>query len=86
MQLFDRAARRWRFPVAFLTNGGGVTEAEKAAQLSTWLGADVDGSQARARPPAGRGASRTPRRRSSAPAHSRPPTLPSPLTRGFALS
>ncbi|GFH06044.1 uncharacterized protein HaLaN_00608 [Haematococcus lacustris] len=27
----------WRFPTVFMTNGGGVTEAHKAQQLSSWL-------------------------------------------------
>ncbi|KAG1677369.1 hypothetical protein FOA52_010748 [Chlamydomonas sp. UWO 241] len=35
----------WRVPVVFMTNGGGVTEAVKAEQLSTWLDAPVDASQ-----------------------------------------
>ncbi|EFJ47060.1 hypothetical protein VOLCADRAFT_92466 [Volvox carteri f. nagariensis] len=32
---------RWRHPVVFMTNGGGVCEARKAQQLSGWLGVDV---------------------------------------------
>lgn len=39
-QLTDGSGR-WRYPVMFMTNGGGVPEAEKAAQLSGWLGAHV---------------------------------------------
>lgn len=35
----------WRYPVCFITNGGGVTEATKARQLSQWLGVPVDPSQ-----------------------------------------
>jgi HAD superfamily hydrolase (TIGR01456 family) len=34
-----------KVPVAFLTNGGGVTEEAKAAQLSEWLDVRVEGSQ-----------------------------------------
>ena len=33
------------YPVAFLTNGGGVTERVKAHQLSEWLGVHVHESQ-----------------------------------------
>lgn len=33
------------YPLAFLTNGGGVTERVKAHQLSEWLGVAVDESQ-----------------------------------------
>ena len=36
-----------RYPVCFLTNGGGVTEAAKAAELSQWLGVSVGADQAR---------------------------------------
>ncbi|GBF99769.1 hypothetical protein Rsub_12397 [Raphidocelis subcapitata] len=36
MQLLCRGGR-WRYPVVFLTNGGGVTEARKAQELSAWL-------------------------------------------------
>ncbi|KAG2447091.1 hypothetical protein HYH02_007840 [Chlamydomonas schloesseri] len=36
---------RWRYPVVFMTNGGGVCEARKAAQLSSWLGVQVAPSQ-----------------------------------------
>ncbi len=31
------AGAKPRYPVCFLTNGGGVTEAQKAEQLSGWL-------------------------------------------------
>jgi len=31
------AQGQWKFPVCFLTNGGGVTEAQKAAEISNWL-------------------------------------------------
>jgi HAD superfamily hydrolase (TIGR01456 family) len=34
-----------RLPLAFLTNGGGVTEAQKALQLSQWLGVHVEADQ-----------------------------------------
>jgi len=33
--------------VCFLTNGGGVTEAAKAVELSEWLGVSVGADQAR---------------------------------------
>ncbi|KAG2444358.1 hypothetical protein HXX76_001114 [Chlamydomonas incerta] len=36
---------RWRYPVVFMTNGGGVCEERKAAQLSGWLGVQVAPSQ-----------------------------------------
>ena len=36
-----------RFPVVFLTNGGGVTEDAKAEELSQWLGVRVRGNQVR---------------------------------------
>ncbi|WIA28754.1 hypothetical protein OEZ86_011287 [Tetradesmus obliquus] len=36
---------RWRFPVCFITNGGGVPEAHKAQQLSKWLGVPVGEQQ-----------------------------------------
>jgi hypothetical protein len=38
----------WRSPVVFMTNGGGVSEAKKAAELSSWLDAPVEEDQARA--------------------------------------
>ena len=31
------AGAKPKYPVCFLTNGGGVTEAQKAEQLSGWL-------------------------------------------------
>lgn len=34
-----------KYPVCFLTNGGGVLEATKAAQLSKWLGVQVAANQ-----------------------------------------
>lgn len=34
--------RTWRFPVAFLTNGGGMTEECKAKQLSSYLNAPIN--------------------------------------------
>ncbi|KXZ41884.1 hypothetical protein GPECTOR_252g631 [Gonium pectorale] len=37
---------RWRYPVVFMTNGGGVCEARKAAQLTEWLRAPVTADQA----------------------------------------
>lgn len=43
MQLWRGNA--WQYPVCFITNGGGVTEDTKAAQLSTWLGVPVHGNQ-----------------------------------------
>ena len=36
-----------RFPLCFMTNGGGVTEATKAQELATWLDVDVREDQAR---------------------------------------
>ncbi len=36
---------RWLFPVVFLTNGGGVSEARKAEQLSSWLQVPVSENQ-----------------------------------------
>ena len=33
--------QRPKYPVCFLTNGGGVTEEQKAEQLSGWLDVDV---------------------------------------------
>eukprot|EP00775_Hariotina_reticulata_P006312 gene6312-6547_t len=35
----------WRYPVCFLTNGGGVLEARKAQQLSQWLDVPVQENQ-----------------------------------------
>ena len=34
-----------KYPICFLTNGGGVTEAQKAQQLSNWLGVNVRENQ-----------------------------------------
>ncbi len=39
------AQDRPQFPVCFMTNGGGVTEAEKAEQLSEWLNVTVHADQ-----------------------------------------
>ncbi len=33
---------KWQVPVCFMTNGGGITEDEKAQQLSQWLDAPVE--------------------------------------------
>jgi hypothetical protein len=44
-RLYTPDGSRPRYPVAFLTNGGGVTERVKAHQLSEWLGVHVDESQ-----------------------------------------
>lgn len=46
--LLDATRSHFKFPVVFLTNGGGVTEAAKAAQLSEWLDAPVSEGQVRA--------------------------------------
>lgn len=35
----------WRYPVCFLTNGGGVCESHKAEQLASWLHVPVEASQ-----------------------------------------
>ena len=35
-----------RYPICFLTNGGGVTEQQKADELSSWLGVQVRENQA----------------------------------------
>ncbi|MEW5297222.1 MAG: hypothetical protein WDW38_006046 [Sanguina aurantia] len=43
--LLDATRSHFKFPVVFLTNGGGVTEAVKAAQLSEWLDAPVSEGQ-----------------------------------------
>ena len=37
--------QRARYPVCFLTNGGGVTEERKAQQLSQWLGVKITSNQ-----------------------------------------
>ncbi len=34
-----------RYPICFLTNGGGVTEAMKARQLTKWLGVQIHSNQ-----------------------------------------
>lgn len=44
-KLYTADGSQPRYPVAFLTNGGGVTERYKAHQLSEWLGVAVDESQ-----------------------------------------
>jgi hypothetical protein len=36
---------QWKYPTCFLTNGGGVTEAQKAQQLSSLLDAPVTEQQ-----------------------------------------
>lgn len=36
---------RWRYPVVFMTNGGGTSEARKAQQLTEWLGVPVSEQQ-----------------------------------------
>ncbi|GLI61622.1 hypothetical protein VaNZ11_004040 [Volvox africanus] len=36
---------RWRYPVVFMTNGGGVCEERKAQDLTTWLGVRVTREQ-----------------------------------------
>lgn len=45
-RLADRAGR-WKYPVCFLTNGGGLSEAVRAAQLSQWLQLTVSVDQVR---------------------------------------
>jgi HAD superfamily hydrolase (TIGR01456 family) len=44
-KLYTPCGSRPRYPVAFLTNSGGATEAAKAAQLSDWLGVAVGSDQ-----------------------------------------
>jgi hypothetical protein len=45
-RLLNDGGKVWKYPVCFLTNGGGVTEADKTAELSEWLGgAPVRGDQ-----------------------------------------
>lgn len=46
-RLYSPDGRTPRYPLAFLTNGGGVTEQYKAHQLSEWLGVHVRESQVR---------------------------------------
>ena len=41
----NAAGQQPRYPVCFLTNGGGVTEAHKAAELRDWLGIRVGADQ-----------------------------------------
>eukprot|EP00955_Chlamydomonas_euryale_P114699 366298-Chlamydomonas_euryale.AAC.12 len=41
------AGGRWRTPVVFMTNGGGMLEQQKAEQLAGWLDAPVDAAQVR---------------------------------------
>ncbi len=45
--LIRPAGQTPRYPICFLTNGGGVTEEQKADELSSWLGVHVKDSQAR---------------------------------------
>ena len=45
LTLLVSAQDRPQFPVCFMTNGGGVTEAEKAEQLSEWLNVAVHANQ-----------------------------------------
>lgn len=40
------AGEKPKYPVCFLTNGGGVTEQQKAEQLSGWLDVAVGVDQA----------------------------------------
>ena len=40
------AGKKPKYPVCFLTNGGGVTEQQKAEQLSGWLDVAVGVDQA----------------------------------------
>ena len=35
-----------QYPICFLTNGGGVTEQQKADELTSWLGIQVKENQA----------------------------------------
>jgi HAD superfamily hydrolase (TIGR01450 family) len=44
-RLVSRDGKTWRVPTVFLTNGGGVTEAAKAAELSRVLGGGVEVSE-----------------------------------------
>ena len=46
------AGQKPKFPVCFLTNGGGVTEAQKAEQLSDWLDVAVGVDQVHCKMPA----------------------------------
>eukprot|EP00201_Polytomella_parva_P000097 CAMPEP_0175039940 /NCGR_PEP_ID=MMETSP0052_2-20121109/933_1 /TAXON_ID=51329 ORGANISM="Polytomella parva, Strain SAG 63-3" /NCGR_SAMPLE_ID=MMETSP0052_2 /ASSEMBLY_ACC=CAM_ASM_000194 /LENGTH=470 /DNA_ID=CAMNT_0016301989 /DNA_START=57 /DNA_END=1468 /DNA_ORIENTATION=+ len=40
-KLVDRRTGAWRYPVVFMTNGGGTTESKRAEQLSNFLGVRV---------------------------------------------
>lgn len=44
-KLYKKGGEAPKYPVAFLTNGGGVSEERKAEQLSEWLGVHVKASQ-----------------------------------------
>jgi len=44
-KLYSSNGQTPRYPVCFLTNGGGVLEATKAEQLSSWLDVNVDPGQ-----------------------------------------
>lgn len=43
-QLFDTVKQRWTTPTVFLTNGGGISESERANRLSNLLGIPIDAS------------------------------------------
>lgn len=45
LQLTHGNGQLWKYPVCFMTNGGGVTEAAKVQQLSEWLGVRVHADQ-----------------------------------------
>ena len=49
-ELEQGAGQTPRYPICFLTNGGGVTEQQKADELSSWLGVRVRDNQARRHP------------------------------------
>ncbi|BDA43176.1 Haloacid dehalogenase-like hydrolase domain-containing 5 [Coccomyxa sp. Obi] len=40
-RLYPHQGQTQKYPICFLTNGGGVTEAQKAQQLSDWLGVRI---------------------------------------------
>ncbi|KAK9914891.1 hypothetical protein WJX75_001967 [Coccomyxa subellipsoidea] len=44
-RLYTDGGATQKYPICFLTNGGGVTEAQKAQQLSNWLGVNVRENQ-----------------------------------------
>lgn len=44
-RLYQRDGKAPRVPVAFLTNGGGMTERQKASELSDWLDVPVTPNQ-----------------------------------------